>query len=418
VGDVAGALVANEMNRTLNRYIFHEIWPSFLTSLFVSIFIVVATKMLSITELIVTQGVRGSQVIGMITYLLPDIISFALPAATLIAVVVAFLRLSGDSEIIALKSSGVSLYQMLPPVVMVSFLGFLIAIVIGVIAVPWGNRSFKDLIFKIAESKADLGIKERIFCEPFENIIFYVNSFSTPERLMKDVFVVDRRDKDVTNTIVAKEARMFFYSKQKIITLRFKKGTIFMVEKNLQSGRTIEFNSYDLNIGLKDIISALASREKSPKEMAVGELMAQVSTVPRGETRYNEMMIELLEKCTIPFAVFFMGIIGVPLGAHMRAKGRTAGVGISLVVFIIYYMCLAGVRNICETGVISPIIGVWIPVMFLFVSCIYLLRRVANERPIGFLFSSVPKPSEIQGFSVWKRTFLKQINLLKRWRKE
>jgi len=406
------------MNRTLNRYIFNEIWPSFLASLFVSIFIVVATKMLSITELIVTQGVRASQIIGMITYLLPDIISFALPAATLIAVVVAFLRLSGDSEIIALKSSGVSLYQMLPPVVMVSFLGFLIAIMIGVIAVPWGNRSFKDLIFKIAESKADLGIKERIFCEPFENIIFYVNSFSTPERVMKDVFVVDRRDKDITNTIVAKEARMFFYSEQKIITLRFKKGTIFMVEKNLQSGRTIEFNSYDLNIGLKDVISALASREKAPKEMAVGELMAQVSTAPRGGTRYNEMMIELLEKCSIPFAVFFMGIIGVPLGAHMRAKGRTAGVGISLVVFIIYYMCLAGVRNICETGVISPIIGVWIPVMFLFVSCIYLLRRVANERPIGFLFSSVPKPSEIQGFSVWKRTFLKQINLLKRWRKE
>ena len=374
--------------------------------------------MLSITELIVTQGVRGSQIIGMITYLLPDIILFALPAATLIAIVVAFLRLSGDSEIIALKSSGVSLYQMLPPVVMVSFLGFLIAIMIGTIAVPWGNRSFKDLIFKIAESKADLGIKERVFCEPFENVIFYVNSFSTPERVMKDVFVVDRRDKDITNTIVAKEARMFFYSEQKIITLRFKKGTIFMVEKNLQSGRTIEFNSYDLNIGLKDIISALASREKAPKEMAVGELMDQVSTVPRGGTQYNEMMIELLEKCTIPFAVFFMGIIGVPLGAHMRAKGRTAGVGISLVVFIIYYMCLAGVRNICETGVISPIIGVWIPVMFLFVSCIYLLRRVANERPIGFLFSSVPKPSEIQGFSVWKRTFLKQINLRKRWRKE
>ncbi len=379
------------MSLTLYRYIFNEIWPSFLASLFVSVFIVVATKMLSITELIVTQGVRGSQVIGMIIYLLPDIISFALPAATLIAVVVAFLRLSGDSEIIALKSSGVSLYQMLPPVVMVSFLGFLFAGMIGVIAVPWGNRSFKDLIFKIAESKADLGIKERIFSEPFENVVFYVNSFSTPGRVMKDVFVVDRRDKDVTNTIVAKEAHMFFYPEQRVITLRFRKGTIFFVEKNLQSGRTIEFDSYDLNIGLKDIIAALASREKAPKEMAVGELMDQISTVPRGETRHNEIMIELLEKCSIPLAVFLMGIIGVPLGAHMRAKGRTAGVGVSLLVFVIYYMCLAGVRNICETGVISPIIGVWIPDIFLFISCIYLLRRVANERSLGFLFSSVPK---------------------------
>ena len=406
------------MNLILYRYIFNEIWPSFLASLFVSIFIVVATKMLSITELIVAQGVRGSQVIGMVVYLLPDIISFALPAAVLIAVVVAFLRLSGDSEIIALKSSGVSLYQMMPPVIMVSFLGFLIAIMIGVIAVPWGNRSFKDLIFEIAESKADLGIKERIFSEPFENVVFYVNSFSTKKRVMKDVFVVDRRDKDVTNTIVSEKAKMFFYPEQRVITLRFMKGTIFMVEKNLKSARTIEFNSYDLNIGLKDIAAALTSREKGAKEMAVGELIDQLSTVPKGKPRYNEMVIELLEKFTIPFAVFLMGIIGVPLGAHMKAKGRTAGIGISMVVFITYYICLAGVRNVCETGVISPIIGAWIPVMFLFVACIYLLRRVANERSIGFLLSSVPKLQGIRDFSTWKRNFHGQIKMLKRRRKK
>ena len=69
--------------------------------------------MLSITELIVSRGVHVGQVIGMVVYLLPDVITFALPAAALIAVVVAFLRLSADNEIVALESSGVSLYQML-----------------------------------------------------------------------------------------------------------------------------------------------------------------------------------------------------------------------------------------------------------------------------------------------------------------
>ena len=109
------------MNLTINKYIINEIWPTFLASLFVSVFIILATKMLSITELIVSQGVHLAQVIGMVVYLLPDIIAFALPAATLIAVVVAFLRLSGDNEVVALQSSGVSLYQMLSPVVVLSF---------------------------------------------------------------------------------------------------------------------------------------------------------------------------------------------------------------------------------------------------------------------------------------------------------
>ncbi|MBW1703507.1 MAG: LptF/LptG family permease [Deltaproteobacteria bacterium] len=315
-------------------------------------------------ELIVNRGVNAGYVGRMLVYLIPDIVMFALPAV---------------------RSCGISLYQMLPPVVILSFFALLISLSIGIIAVPWGNRSFKDVIFQIAESKADLGIKERIFCEPFNGVVFYVNSYSTRDRVMKDVFVVDRRDAKITNTIIAEEGRILSYPQQRIITLHFLRGAISTVEKNLNSARSIKFNTYKMNIGLKDIMSALASRKKAPKELSVGELIKQMNIEPKGELKYNEMMIELLEKFSIPIAVFLMGIIGVPLGVQIRARGRSAGIWISLVVFLIYYMCLAGMKSICETGNISPTVGIWIPDIFLFISCIYLLRRVANERSINFL---------------------------------
>jgi lipopolysaccharide export system permease protein len=373
------------MKLTLYKYIVNEIWPTFLASLFVSVFIIVATRVLSIMELIVNRGVNAGHVGRMLVYLIPDIVMFALPAVSLMAVVVAFLRLSADSEIVSLKSCGISLYQMLPPVVILSFLALLISLSVGIIAVPWGNRSFKDVIFQIAESKADLGIKERIFCEPFNGVVFYVNSYSTRDRIMKDVFVADRRDAKITNTIIAEEARIVSYPQQRIITLHFLKGTISTVDKDLDSARSIKFDAYDMNIGLKDIMSALASREKAPKELSVKELIKQINIAPKGELKYNEMMIELLEKFSIPIAVFLMGIIGVPLGVQIRARGRSAGIGISLVVFLVYYMCLAGMRSVCETGNISPTSGVWIPDSFLLISCIYLLRRVANERSINLM---------------------------------
>ncbi len=373
---------------TLYRYIINEIWPTFLTSLFVFIFIMVAARMLSITELIVTRGVRVTQVIGMVVYLLPDILTFALPAVTLMSVVVAFLRLSVDSEIIALKSSGISLYQMLPPVVAFSLLVFFLGLAISIFAAPWGNRAFKDLIFKIAESKADIGIKERVFCEPFDNLVLYVNNFSRRERVLKDVFVVDRRDKDVTNTIVAEEGRIIMRPDERIITIYFVKGTIFVVDKNLSAARTIKFNTYGLNIGLKDVMANLASRRKAPHELSIGRLIEQLKTVPKGEMRYNRMMRELLEKGSIPLAVLFMGIIGVALGAQIRARGRSAGIGVSLAVFSAYYICLMVMRSICSSGGLSPIIGVWIPDVFLIIPMIYFLRRASNERPFNFLASS------------------------------
>ncbi|MBW2204005.1 MAG: LPS export ABC transporter permease LptF [Deltaproteobacteria bacterium] len=373
---------------TLYRYIINEIWPTFLASLFVFIFIMVAARMLSITELIVTRGVRITQVIGMVVYLLPDILTFALPAVTLMSVVVAFLRLSVDSEIIALKSSGISLYQMLPPVIAFSLLVFFIGLAISIYAAPWGNRAFKDIIFKIAESKADIGIKERVFCEPFDNLLLYVNNFSRKERVLKDVFVVDRRDKDVTNTIVAEEGRIMMRPDERIITIYFIDGTIFIVDKNLDTARTIKFNTYGLNIGLKDVMADLASRRKAPHELSIGSLIEQIKTVPKGEITYNRMMRELLEKGSIPLAVLFMGIIGVALGAQIRARGRSTGIGVSLAVFSGYYICLMVMRSICSSGGMSPVIGVWIPDVFLIISMIYFLRRAANERPFNFLASS------------------------------
>jgi len=373
---------------TLNKYIFNEIWPTFLASLFIFVFIITASQMLPLTQLVVTQGVRAVQVMLIVLYSLPDMITFALPAASLMSVVLAFLRLSADSEIIALKSCGISLYQMLPPVVVLSCSGLLITALIGIYAVPWGTKSFKDLIFQIAESKADLGIRERIFYEPFDDVIFYVNSFSARERLMKDVFVVDRSDQEVVNTIIAQEGRIYSQPDEKLIILHFTKGTIFMVGKDLDSARTIKFNTYDLTIGLKDIMAAIASRKKKPKEMSLGELSKRLKKVQKGEEKYNEVMIQLLEKFSIPLAVFLMGIIGAPLGAQIRSRGRSTGIGVSLLVFLIYYMCLAGARGICETGTISPAIGVWIPNVFLLISCIFLLWRSGKGDSFSFFSKS------------------------------
>ena len=365
---------------TLYTYIIKELWPNFLASLLVFVFVMVAAQMLSITELIVTSGVKVTQVAGMIFFLLPDILSFALPAVTLMAVVVAFLRLSADSEIIALKSSGVSIYQMLPPVVIFSFMVFLIALSITVFAAPWGNRSFKDLLFTIAKSRADLGIKERVFSEPFENVVIYVNSFSKQDGVLRDIFVVDRRDNSVANTIIAEEGQILVNPDERIITLYFKKGIIFQVEENFESARTINFNTYGLNIGLKDIMAGLESRQKAPHELEVTELFEELKTVPQGDTRRNRVMRELVEKVSIPLSIIFMGMIGVPLGAQIRMRGRTAGISISLVVFSAYYLFLTAIRSICSSGMISPAFGVWLPDIFLILACIVLLRRASRER--------------------------------------
>jgi lipopolysaccharide export system permease protein len=368
---------------TLHKYIFHEIWPTLLASLAVFLFIVLAARMLNLAEWMVNHGVHPFQLAKMIFYLLPGMILLALPAVLLMAVFGAFHRLSNDNELQAMKASGISLYQMLPSVVLISLAGFLAALFLSSFAGPWGIKSFKDFVFTIAYSRADLGIQERIFSDPFKGVTFYVSNFVPKERLMKDVFLVDRRNPDMTTTIVAREGRIDSREELRLITIRFFDGTIFVGDKKQEEGRTVTFSTYDLGIGLDDIMPVLAGREKDPKEMSFEELMNGLRAPPKPNSKQAEILLEVMERFSIPFAVFLMGLIGAPLGAQLRAGGRLVGIVVSLLIFLSYYLMLVGMRNIGGTGFLSPAVGSWIPVLFLFCACLYLMKRSEKEKSVA-----------------------------------
>jgi lipopolysaccharide export system permease protein len=368
---------------TLHKYIFHEIWPTLLASLAVFLFIVLAARMLNLAEWMVNHGVHPFQLAKMIFYLLPGMILLALPAVLLMAVFGAFHRLSNDNELQAMKASGISLYQMLPSVVLISLAGFLAALFLSSSAGPWGIKSFKDFVFTIAYSRADLGIQERIFSDPFKGVTFYVSNFVPKERLMKDVFLVDRRNPDMTTTIVAREGRIDSREELRLITIRFFDGTIFVGDKKQEEGRTVTFSTYDLGIGLDDIMPVLAGREKDPKEMSFEELMNGLRAPPKPNSKQAEILLEVMERFSIPFAVFLMGLIGAPLGAQLRAGGRLVGIVVSLLIFLSYYLMLVGMRNIGGTGFLSPAVGSWIPVLFLFCACLYLMKRSEKEKSVA-----------------------------------
>jgi lipopolysaccharide export system permease protein len=362
-----------------------EMWPILLTSLLIFTLIMVATRMLSITEWVVNQGVPPGKIIKMISYLLPNIILFAMPAASLLAVLIAFLRLSGDNEIIAMYSSGIGFYELLPPVLTLSAIAFFTASLVALLGIPWGNRSFKDLIFEIAETRAGLHLKERVFHELFTDVIIYINSIPSGQVAMKDVFIMDKRDPYVINTIVAKEGRILKYPESRTMTIHFTDGTIFMVKRDLSSARTIRFNSYDLGLDMNDFLPAGSTRKKAPREMFYQELVREMNSTNQGSIEYNEMAVELMERFSVPLAVFFMGMIGLPLGAQIRSGTRTVGIALGLCIFLIYSMCFMVVKGLCETGTISPYIGMWFPCIFLVISFVYLTKRAASDRPMILL---------------------------------
>lgn len=364
------------MRLTLYRYISHEMWPVFFVSLMVFIFIILAARMMDIVELAINQGVTPGQLVKIVLWMLPQIVLFSLPAACLMSVMLAFIRLASDNEIIALNASGVSLYQMLPPVIFFSLVTYVAAGLLAMYGVPWGNGSYKDYLSFIKKSKTNPTIPERIFYDEIDDLIFYVNSYSPREKVMKDIFIVDKRNKQVTTTLIAESGMIISGITPNTYILHLNNYTSFIDESGSKEPTIMSSpTTLDYTIELGDTTSRIAVREKKPKEMYLWELRNNLKAEDLDPSKRNEMGIKLYEMFSIPMAIFILGIIGAYLGSHVRARGRTTGVVLSLIVFLMYYISMMGSRYLCEMGVVAPFIGVWSPVLLLMMISLFFLSR-------------------------------------------
>ncbi len=127
------------INTIIHRYIFKEMLPPFGISLIFFTFIFLMTRIIEIMNMIVNYRV-GLSVIGwMILYTLPLFMVFIIPMSIMMSVLLTFLRLSGDNEILALKNGGLSVYDLLPPVMLFCLVGAMLTASVALYGLSWGR---------------------------------------------------------------------------------------------------------------------------------------------------------------------------------------------------------------------------------------------------------------------------------------
>ena len=367
------------MKKIINIYIFKEMIPNFTTSLIVFTFLILAGRILKLTEWMVNHGIGLSQVLLITLYTLPYVLFFTLPMATLLGSLIAFSRLNEDNEIIALRSSGISLFQILPPVVTFSIISYLFASLVAIYLFPMGNHSMARLLFEVAQVNTSIGIKQGVFNDSIPNIVLYADHISATDQTMEGVFIFDERDPTLSNTIIARRGKISSDPKQMSINLHLVDGASFMVSKDLDSSRRLRFKSYDLNIELADIMHKFSSRMKGEKEMSISELRRQLKETKEGTARHNILTIELQGKFSIPLACLLLGLIGLPLGLMVRTKGRSWGIALSIAIFMTYYILLSAADSLGETGKLNPLLAIWIPDIVLGAATFMLFWRTTRD---------------------------------------
>jgi lipopolysaccharide export system permease protein len=367
------------MRKITNLYILKETLPILLIGLLTFTVILLMDKILKLIELIVS-GVSFSHILMLLFFISPSFLIFTIPMAFLLGTLLSFGRLSGDSEIIAFKASGVSLYQLFLPISILSVGAYLLTTFLVFYGLPWGNQGFISTLYLIAQSKANIEIKERVFNDMFNGLVVYVDKVPIQGKKMEGILIYDERDKEKVHTIFAKEGFLVNNLETQEVILRLLNGDIHRFESQTKVYQKMKFNTYDLRLELGKTFATWGARLKE-QEMSIDEIKEKIKKMKTFGLDTISLEVELHKRYAIPFTCIVFGLIGVPLGIQPRRSGRSYGFILSIFIILMYYISLTTSEILAMKKTLPPFLASWTPNLLFFGLGVYLLVKSANESP-------------------------------------
>jgi len=375
-----------KVNTIVNRYIFKQLVPIFAINLFFFSFILLMKQMLEMTNFIVNYGVGISSFLLMLIYSLPSFLIFVIPMSVMISILLVFLQMSSENEIVALSSSGLSIYGLLPPVALFCLMGCIMTGFMTFYGMPKGQTELKRLLFNVISTTVEIGLKERTFNDDFDDVMIYINKIDPQTHELLDVFIEDQRTKGVASTIVAPRGRSVLGLEKKAFYLKLRNGSIIQTSLENRSVHSIHFNTYTLKLDLTQPAADQTEEAKDEIEMSFNEIREYLDKAESYGKQYTKVLMEFHKKFSFPLACFALGILAIPLGVQTKSSKKAAGLGIALFFFLLYYLILSIGWGLSESGFYPPVIGMWTPNVVMATLGVYFLVRVANDRPVNMLF--------------------------------
>jgi lipopolysaccharide export system permease protein len=367
------------MKKTLHLYIFKEIIVPFLLGFAVFTFVLLMGRLINLAELVIAKGVPLVDVLRLLSYMLPSFSSISVPMSCLLAVLLAFGRLSADSEITAMKACGISLYGLLPPVIVFAALTYMLTAAITVYALPWGNTSFKSLLYNVINLRVNVSLKDGVFNDDFPGLVIYVAKYDQETHLVSGVLIYDERKLEEPATIFARNGLIMTDPARKALRLRLLDGGVHRY-RGKSGYQLMKFASYDLSVSFNQTQQIIPTFKES--DLSFNELREAMKQKGADARVLRGLSIEFHRRLAFPFACFVFACIGIPLGLQNRRSGKSSGFSLCIVLLLIYYIFLSAGKTLGQKGAIPPALSMWLPNLLFIAMGFYLFKKTAHEERI------------------------------------
>ncbi len=379
--------------RVLNRYILADYGVIFLMTLLVFTFVMCVGAVMQAINYF-AMGASPWIILRAFGYNIPYIMTFSIPMSAMTAVLLLFGRLSLDGEITAMRASGLSLWQIIAPLVFVSILLSILCVYLNVNVAPNAHWARRQALLNITIDDPISLLEEGRFIRDFPGYIVYVGKKERPpatvdaspdKHLVKDLIVYELEKNQRVRTIRAAQGELTMPEPQVLKIELF--DVQFELREQNQRGdetRTLGYaEDYPVYLDFSHLMRR-GSISKSKSSMTIGELVYAVRNIRAmyahlegAELRQARMgyLVEANERLALSLSCFAFTLIGIPLGMKSRRRESSVGVLISLGVVFVFYFFIIIADALVRHPHLHPELIVWVPVVLGQGVGFYLLKK-------------------------------------------
>ncbi len=368
--------------KLLYSYLATEMLAPFFASFVIMNSVFFLVKLIPFLNVVLELEINFVDFVRLFLYLFPNMFLYSMPMAAMMGVIISFTRLSSDAEILAFKASGISLYQMIPPVLLVSASIALLTGYFSTSLIPKSEIAMKQLMFQVAKEKIDKGIKEHQFTEALGDLVVYVETIDKDSGEWGNVWVSDMRGQVNPIITMAQSGTMNAQVDAMMVTITLRNGSLHRPDDD--RSQVISFDQYTINIPLQPptVLDGEDVTRRSAGSMSMAQLQAAATELGRDTRKGRKKLTHFHKRLGLPVGCFILSLLGMPLGLQAGPGKKAAGVPLGLAFFILYYILFTVGINIAEDTKTPVVVAMWMPNIIFLIVTLHFIRQAANERAV------------------------------------
>jgi lipopolysaccharide export system permease protein len=317
-------------------------------------------------------------VLRFLLFRIPQSTPYAFPFSCLFACLIGYGRLASDNEITALRTSGIPFRRIALPPILAGIGVFLVSYFINDTITPQAVQLSTRTFYQIVYHTATLPIEPQFFRrDPTSGRVYYVGDVSADHRTMFDLMIFDPQPgSGFRQVMTARSADI------QATTLALHGATIMRFKPNgfldgETTGQTVSV-SLPAGEGTDQFLTTTNTDVYTLNSKQLSDQIHAMEATGQGGTAIGMLKVTLAQKLSFPFASLIAVLVALPLAVGVGKKGKTLGVGLSIIMLLVYYLLAAMSAAIGRNGALNPYLAAWLPNILM--SCLGIGLLVREER--------------------------------------